>query len=51
MYVEIVDNVISGNTRSGIFVGSGSQLRIAGNRIGVAAGEGMTPLGNGASGI
>jgi parallel beta-helix repeat protein len=49
--LNIVGNVISGNGRSGIFLGTGSDVRISGNRVGVAAGEGLAPLGNGASGI
>ena len=42
-------NVISGNTRSGIFVASG-ELRISENIIGLTRGA-TAPLGNGASGV
>src|SRR5207247_11139923 len=49
--LNIVNNVISGNARSGIFAFTSSDLRISGNRIGVAAGNELVPLGNGASGI
>lgn len=47
----IRDNVISGNTRSGVFINSGFEMSIAGNRIGTTAGQVPRPLGNGASGI
>jgi parallel beta-helix repeat protein len=50
-YVSIVGNVISGNAHSGIYADAGSDIRITDNRVGVAAGEEMAPLGNGASGI
>jgi parallel beta-helix repeat protein len=48
----IVGNVISGNTRSGVFfmTGSGTGPSLRNNRIGVAAHD-DTPIGNGASGI
>ncbi len=49
--LDIVGNVISGNARSGIFVTSGTDIRIAGNRIGAAAGDALLPLANGASGM
>jgi Right handed beta helix region len=49
--LNIVGNVISGNAHSGIFIAGGSDVHISDNRVGVAAGEGMAPLGNGASGI
>jgi hypothetical protein len=45
----ILNNVISGNVRSGIWIGSGSSYTIKGNRIGLDA-KGH-PLGNGASGV
>jgi len=48
---EIRDSVISGNGRSGIFAQSGQGTVIVNNRIGVAAGDALLPLGNGASGI
>jgi hypothetical protein len=48
-HVLISGNVISGNVRSGIFA-VGGQLKIEGNRIGLAA-HADTPLPNGASGI
>src|SRR5262249_17439355 len=49
--LNIFDNVISGNGRSGIFMPGGYDLHISSNRIGVAAGSEALPLGNGASGI
>ena len=46
-YIE--ENLISGNRRAGIFIGTGFYAEIEDNRIGVnAKGE---PLGNGASGV
>lgn len=48
---SIVSNVISGNARSGLFLGTGSYLRITGNRIGLTSGANPSPLGNGASGL
>lgn len=47
--VEVANNVISGNFRSGVFSLSGSGT-IHDNLIGLAA-DGVTPLPNGASGI
>ncbi len=48
---SIENNVISGNRFSGIFIGSPTQfISIMGNIIGAGA-DGVTPLGNGASGI
>ena len=49
--VNVFDDVISGNGRSGIYVSGGSGVHISNNRIGVAAGTGLDPLGNGASGV
>ncbi|MBW3670328.1 MAG: right-handed parallel beta-helix repeat-containing protein [Acidobacteria bacterium] len=49
--IEIRNNLISGNQRSGIFVVGETQVRVIGNRIGVAAGPELRPLPNGASGI
>ena len=49
--VVIRNNVISGNGRSAVFFSAGYSISIQGNRIGVAAGSGLVPLGNGASGI
>lgn len=48
---EIAANVISGNARAGIFIEGGQLIRIAGNRIGLSAGDDRAPLPNGASGI
>ncbi len=48
-YSTVEDNLISGNTRSGVFAQDGFYARIRRNRIGVAF-DG-SPLGNGASGI
>jgi parallel beta-helix repeat protein len=47
---EIENNVISGNWRSGIFVDGGGSGYAHRNLIGVAA-DGVTPIGNGASGL
>jgi hypothetical protein len=48
---SIENNLISGNRFSGIFIGSVTQsISIKGNIIGAGA-DGVTPLGNGASGI
>jgi hypothetical protein len=47
---SIERNVISGNYRSAIFVDSSASGSATGNLIGVAA-DGITPIGNGASGI
>jgi parallel beta-helix repeat protein len=47
---EIENNVISGNWRSGIFVDGGGSGFAYRNLIGVAA-DGVTPIGNGASGL
>jgi parallel beta-helix repeat protein len=49
--LNIFDNVISGNGRSGIYMSGGSGAHISNNRIGVTAGTGLAPLGNGASGV
>ena len=46
----VFDNVISGNSRAGIFIARGTNERIVRNVIGLTA-TGMAPLGNGASGI
>jgi hypothetical protein len=47
----IANNVISGNRFSGIFISSPTEsVSISGNVIGAGA-DGVTPLGNGASGI
>lgn len=47
----IANNVISGNRFSGIFISSHTEsVSISGNVIGAGA-DGVTPLGNGASGI
>jgi hypothetical protein len=46
---KVTNNVISGNRRSGIWVGLGSRESISGNRIGLDIHN--QPLGNGASGI
>src|SRR6185503_6092002 len=47
--IDIIDNLISGNRRAGIFLDGGFLALVSQNRIGVnAKGE---PLGNGASGI
>jgi parallel beta-helix repeat protein len=48
--VEIENNTISGNWRSGIFIEAGGQGFARNNRIGVAA-DGVSPDPNGASGI
>jgi hypothetical protein len=48
--LEVIGNVISGNSRSGIFMVFGDGAVISGNRIGVAAAS-NDPLPNGASGI
>ncbi len=49
--ISIRDNVISGNARSGVFIGSAYQITLINNRIGVSAGDRPEPLGNGATGI
>lgn len=49
--VVIRHNLISGNSRSGIFVVGGAHVHVIGNRIGVAAGPELRRLPNGASGI
>lgn len=49
--IDVVSNVISGNTRSGIFAFSSTRLRILSNRIGRSAGVFQSPLPNGASGV
>lgn len=46
----VVDNVLSGNGRSGAFFWTSSDVKAYGNFIGVGA-DGVTPLGNGASGL
>jgi hypothetical protein len=48
--VAITGNVISGNRRSGLFINDTFAGSVSDNRIGVGA-DGVTPLGNGASGI
>lgn len=45
-FARVYDNVISGNHRAGIYIGSGQLLAITTNRIGV--GSDLSPLGNGA---
>lgn len=47
---RVVDNVLSGNLRSGAFFWTIDAIDAYGNRVGVAA-DGVTPLGNGASGF
>jgi hypothetical protein len=47
--LAITGNVIAGNRRSGIYIYGGGAT-IKGNKIGTAA-DGVTPLGNGASGV
>ncbi len=49
--IELNNNLISGNNRSGVFVIGHTEVRMIGNRIGVAAGPELRPLPNGASGI
>lgn len=49
--ISIRDNVISGNARSGVFIGSGYRISLINNRVGVSAGDRPEPLGNGATGI
>ena len=49
--VDLIANLISGNARAGVFVTSGSSVRIVANRIGVGSGGTHPPLSNGASGI
>ncbi|HEY0139630.1 MAG TPA: right-handed parallel beta-helix repeat-containing protein [Thermoanaerobaculia bacterium] len=46
----VYENVISGNTRAGIFIARGPNERIYRNVIGLNA-TGTAPLGNGASGV
>lgn len=48
--LEMIGNLVSGNGRSGIFLASGGNFAIDGNRIGTKA-TGAEPLPNGASGI
>jgi uncharacterized repeat protein (TIGR01451 family) len=47
---RIVGNLVSGNTRSGIYVFAGSDTTIAGNLIGTTA-SGLADLGNGGAGV
>jgi uncharacterized repeat protein (TIGR01451 family) len=48
-YIDILDNLISGNSRAGVYAADVGYLDIARNRIGVTS-DGK-PLGNGASGV
>ena len=47
---DVANNVISGNTRSGVFNAAGRHTLISGNTIGLDA-KRHGPLGNGASGV
>jgi uncharacterized repeat protein (TIGR01451 family) len=49
--LSLRDNVISGNRRAGVVIGSLFEASIIGNRIGASADPTPQPLGNGASGI